>query len=171
MAKGRHVFQKRGCAWQRGHPWQRRACVGKRGVYGEGGMYGKGGCAWQRGCMVKGVCGKGGACVARGGMHGELGHVWQERRPLQRTVCILLECILVAHHFMSIGFEHQKVLTPLQMGHLYHSIEIIKEIWIRGRGAPGVHFLGSATRVTIHRLVPTNIFDHQLISRNLYKRV
>ena len=37
----------------------------------------------------------GGACMARGG-----GHAWQERRPLQWTVCILLECILV--YFMSV---------------------------------------------------------------------
>ena len=28
------------------------------------------------------------------GMHGR-GHAWQERRPLKRAVCILLECILV----------------------------------------------------------------------------
>ena len=32
--------------------------------------------------------GGGGACVAGG-------HAWQERRPLQRTVRILLECLLV----------------------------------------------------------------------------
>ena len=41
--------------------------------------------------MAGGICG--------GGMHGRLscvaGHVWQERRPLQQTVRILLECILV----------------------------------------------------------------------------
>ena len=45
-----------------------------------------------------------GPCVARGGMCGEgEGHAWQrvgrcewqERRPLRRTVSILLECILV----------------------------------------------------------------------------
>ena len=37
---------------------------------------------WQRGGV--GVHGEGGG-----------GHVWQERRPLQRTVRILLQCILV----------------------------------------------------------------------------
>ena len=82
---------------------------------------------------------KGGMRGKGGGMHGESEHAWQERRLLQRTVCILLECILVAHHFMSIGFEHQKVLTPLQMGHLYHSIEIIKEI-SSGAGRSNVAF-------------------------------
>ena len=62
-----------------------------------GGMHGRG-CKWQGVCMV----GRHGfhdvwqgACMA-GGMHGMGGvHVWQERRPLQRTVLILLECILV----------------------------------------------------------------------------
>ena len=41
---------------------------------------GQGGCAWH-------------GSVHGGGGGGE--HVWQERRPLQRTVSILLECILV----------------------------------------------------------------------------
>ena len=59
-----------------GHAWQ-------------GGMCGRG-----RACMPGHMCGKGrhvcgrGVCMAGG-------HVWQERQPLQRTVCILLECILV----------------------------------------------------------------------------
>ena len=43
-------------------------------------------------CVAKGegghACQGGGACVAGG-------RAWQERRPLQLTVCILLECILV----------------------------------------------------------------------------
>ena len=80
-----------------GHAWQM-------------GVHGNGGHARQRGaCMVKGgVCGMrhawrgvciAGACMA-GGMHGRgvcmaVGCAWQERWPLQRTVCILLECILV----------------------------------------------------------------------------
>ena len=42
----------------------------------------QGGHAWQGACVAAGVCGEGGC-------------VWQERRPLQRTVRILLECILV----------------------------------------------------------------------------
>ena len=41
-----------------GHVWQREACMVKGGMCGEGG--------W-------GVCGKGGVCVAKGGMHGERG--------------------------------------------------------------------------------------------------
>ena len=50
-------------------------------------------CAWERG-----MCG-GGACMA-GGVQGRGcawlgGRVWQERRPLQRAVRILLGCILV----------------------------------------------------------------------------
>ena len=58
-----------------------------------GGMRGRGASKAGGVCMV-------GACVADGhawqgvSMAGE-GCVWQERRPLQRTVCILLECILV----------------------------------------------------------------------------
>ena len=48
------------------------ACVAKGGLRGKGGMHGEGG-----------VNGGGG------------GHAWQEKRPLQRTVRILLKCILV----------------------------------------------------------------------------
>ena len=55
-----------------------------------GGMYGV--------CVCVCVCGRGRAWQAVGSMHGVGGggwHAWQERRPLQRTVRILLECILV----------------------------------------------------------------------------
>ena len=52
---------------------------------------------WGGGIHGGGMCGKGyawqGKCMA-GGVHGR-GCAWQERRPLQRTVRILLECILV----------------------------------------------------------------------------
>ena len=51
------------------------------GMHGGGGMHGKGAC-------VVGECAWQGACVTQG-------HAWQERRPLQRAVRILLECILV----------------------------------------------------------------------------
>ena len=56
-----------------------------------GGMHGRG-CVWWGACVVGGMCGRG--CVA-GGMHGRGtcmtgGHAWQERRPVQRTVRILL---------------------------------------------------------------------------------
>ena len=73
-----------------GHVWQ-GACMMV------GGMHGGGGHAWQR------------ACVA-GGMHvgGHVwqrcewqGHAWQDRWPLQRTVRILLECILVSLIFVA----------------------------------------------------------------------
>ena len=52
------------------------ACVAKGGVHGEGGH------TWQRGACMAGGC-------------TWWGSAWQERRPLQRTVRILLECILV----------------------------------------------------------------------------
>ena len=52
------------------------------------------------GCVVGGMCGHG-VCMAGGhawpgGMCGRGGYVWQVRWPLQQTVRILLECILVA---------------------------------------------------------------------------
>ena len=60
-----------------------------------------GGRAWQgimhsRGHACQGayMVGRGGACVAEGGMH-DKGHVSQEIWPLQQTVRIPLECILV----------------------------------------------------------------------------
>ena len=54
-------------------------CMAKGGVHGEGA------------CMAKGdMHGEGGACVAKG-----RGCAWQERRPLQRMVRILLQCVLV----------------------------------------------------------------------------
>ena len=65
-----------------------------------GGMHGGGACiagvCGRGACMSRGMCGRG-ACMA-GGMHGR-GHAWQEGRPLQRTVRILLECILVLAFF------------------------------------------------------------------------
>ena len=51
------------------------------GMHGKGRLHGGGGHAWQ------------------GGMHGR-GHACQERRPLQRTVRIILECILVLGYFL-----------------------------------------------------------------------
>ena len=51
------------------HAWPSGVCVG-RGCTWQGH-------AWQWGCAWPG------------------GHAWQERLPLQREVCILLECILV----------------------------------------------------------------------------
>ena len=46
--------------------------------------------------MVRGHAWQGGH---GGGMLGRGGHAWQERRPLQRAVRILLECILVPSNF------------------------------------------------------------------------
>ena len=43
-------------------------------------------------CVVRGMDGRV-ACVVEG-VHGKR-YAWQERQPLQQTVCILLECILV----------------------------------------------------------------------------
>ena len=55
----------------------------------------RGGCAWLR--VHGGVCGRGANMVE--GMRGRGGHAWQEIQPLQRTVRILLECILVSNCF------------------------------------------------------------------------
>ena len=53
----------------------------KGGDHGKGGMHGNGG-----------VHGEGGMC---GEGHAWWWHAWQQSRPLQRAVRILLECILV----------------------------------------------------------------------------
>ena len=69
---------------------------------GGGVMHGKWGHAWQGACVLGGhawwvgVHGRG-ACMA-GGVCGVGVHVWQEIRPLKRTVRILLECILVLNN-------------------------------------------------------------------------
>ena len=75
------------CGW--GHAWQ--GCAWQGDMHGKGGMHGGE-------SVVQGVHGR--ECVA--GMHGSWhawqgGHMWQERWPLQRTVRILLECILLLH--------------------------------------------------------------------------
>ena len=72
-----------------------QACV-KNSVHKRGGGH-----AWQEVCVVGGACMAGGM-PGKGGMHDRGcvwrgGHVWQERQPLQRTVRILLECILVLY--------------------------------------------------------------------------
>ena len=59
------------------HAWQ--------GAYVTGGMHGRWH-AWQGPCMVGGMHGRG---------HEWQGYEWQERRPLQGTVRILVGCILV----------------------------------------------------------------------------
>ena len=90
-------------SWGDVHAWQ--------GVCMAGGVHGRG-CALQGACVM-GVCMVGGMCGrgvhGKGGVHGRghggrhtwhgacvgAGCAWQERRPLQRAVRILLECILV----------------------------------------------------------------------------
>ena len=82
-------------AWW-GHVWQ-GVCGGSMHVW----------YAWGA-CMAGDVYGRG-ACVAEGmcgrGVHGGEGvckagdHAWQERQPLQWTLCILLECILASYLF------------------------------------------------------------------------
>ena len=89
---GRHAWQGgmrgRGCTWWggmhgRGYAWQGACIVGRCG-----------GCVHVRdACVVGGAC-MAGTCMAAG-VHGGGGRAWVERRPLQRTVLILLECILV----------------------------------------------------------------------------
>ena len=95
-----------------GHVWWGGMCGG--GMHGRGGMHAGGhawrgvwvvgtmcgrGHVWWGSCMAGGMCGRG-VCMA-GGVHGR-GHVWQEKRPLQWAVCVLLECIFVlAMNFLS----------------------------------------------------------------------
>ena len=70
-----------------GHVWQ--------GVCMAGGMHG-GGVCMAGGMHGRSVCMVGACMTGEGGVHGKGGgHAWQERQPLQRTVRILLECILV----------------------------------------------------------------------------
>ena len=68
----------------RGHAWR-------------GGMFGKGAYVARRPCMG------GRSSWQRGAW---LGLVWQERRPLQRMVHILLECILVIECHCILNFEY-----------------------------------------------------------------
>ena len=74
-----------------GHVWWGSCVVG--GHVWQGGMHGRGH-VWQGSVHGGGMRGEGGMC-GKGGMCGEGGGTWQERWPLQRTIRILLECILV----------------------------------------------------------------------------
>ena len=78
----------------REHVWQGTCMAG--GMHGSGHAWEEGICGGGHACQ--GVCMGGGhewwgACMV-GSVHGR-GHAWQERQPLQWTVHILLECILV----------------------------------------------------------------------------
>ena len=74
----------------RGAMCSRRVCV--VGACMAGGMHGRGACM-ARGHVWKGHAWQGGMHCSGHAWQG--GHVWQERQPLQQTVRILLECILV----------------------------------------------------------------------------
>ena len=82
-----------------------------------GGVHGKGH-VWWGVCMAGGMCGRGhawqGVCMPWG-VHGR-GHAWQERQPLQRTVHILLECILVGglKPILDLGFKARRAFHSLQ---------------------------------------------------------
>ena len=100
-----------GATYGRGHAWQGACMAGGMCGWGVcvvgacmagacmtgvcGGMHGWGH-TWQGACMAGGHVWQG-KCVWQGGMHGR----GQERWPLQQTVCILLECILVDINFHS----------------------------------------------------------------------
>ena len=61
---------------------------------GCGGVHGRGYAWWGGACVAEG------ACVAGG-------HAWQERRPLQWAIRILLECILVSKMFLKCYFFNE----------------------------------------------------------------
>ena len=63
---------------------------------------------WQGAC-VAGMCVHGEGHVWWGhawqGGHAWWGHAWQERQPLQQTLRILLECILVLQEFCKLPIK------------------------------------------------------------------
>ena len=76
-----------------GHVWQRGTMRGEGAYMAKGVCIARGHAWWGGSCVVGGLCGTG-ACMAGGVC------AWQERRPLQLTVRILLECILVVTVFL-----------------------------------------------------------------------
>ena len=84
-----------GCAWL-GACMERRARMAGACMAGGVGMHGRGR-AWQGACMAGGY-------MHDRGVHGR-GHERQGRQPLQRTVRILLECILVFKIFIPLRKE------------------------------------------------------------------
>ena len=62
------------------------------------------GYVWQGGMCGRGACGRadvgGRGMCGTGVVHGRGWYIWQERRPLQWAVCILLECILVFYDLL-----------------------------------------------------------------------
>ena len=82
---------------------------GVRGVPGPGGAWSRGRMPGLGGCLVLGGAWSRGGCLVPGGVPGPGGLVFQhalrqtpswERRPLLRTVRILLECILILTEFL-----------------------------------------------------------------------
>ena len=61
--------------------------------------------------MARGVRGRGGMHVR--GMHGG-GHAWQERRPLERAICILMECCFRQGSFRCCTLFANKLLLALE---------------------------------------------------------
>ena len=112
---------------------------------------------WRGACMARGVCMAGGLCVAGGhvwqgsmhgggvmhgeGMHGR-GHAWQERWPLQRAVCILLEFILVSvNHFavliisrpnFRLVLYYRSGLSPQVLERFWDTISTLKHTLLPG---------------------------------------
>ena len=70
---------------------------GRRGVHGR-----------------QGVCGARGVCMAGGGTYDTGCMCGRGRRPLQRTVRILLECILVLHYICHIAGSGTVCARPVQ---------------------------------------------------------
>ena len=117
-----------------GHAWQgvwgvaggmhgrgvhgRGACVagGGAGSLHGGGMHGQGACVAggvAGVCMAEGCTWQGGVCGRGGAWQGGAWQeecAWQERRPLQLAVRILLECILVDNDLYLLEFLPEKQL-------------------------------------------------------------
>ena len=79
------------------------------GVCVAGGMHDRG-CVWQEGCVTEGMRGGGGG---GGGLCMAGGQARQETRPLQRTVRILLESILVGKFIVLLKVPLVKSLRKL----------------------------------------------------------
>ena len=91
--------------------------MAKGGIHSEGVVHGEGGMCGEGGLSEGGVCGRGHVW-----QWGRGGHAWQERRPLQRTVCILLECILVNsylrnHEIIFLWFNNEYCCLAAHLRH------------------------------------------------------
>ena len=86
-----------------------------RGACVSGGMHGRGACMAEGGCMAvyARICMTGGSVHGPGGTRVVGEHVWQERRPLQCVVRILLGCI----HVLSVDNS----LTTMKQIHVHYN--------------------------------------------------